>query len=115
MKNDQNFSTSRIVFLPFIHQPACNYNTIYTILKCAIDNGKQYGHNTCIVTFDQPLYMEAREIVAASPDKSRLSKIVVRLGGFHLLMSFLPWINWLYNGKVAASKKLLALFMHLIL
>jgi len=42
-----------------------------------------------VLSFDQPLYIKAREIVAASSNTSELSKIVVRLGGFHLLMSFL--------------------------
>jgi len=69
-KNDQNFSTSRVLFLPFIHQVASNYNTIYTTLKYALDNGKRYGH-ACIVTFDQrALYIKAREIVAALPNQN---------------------------------------------
>lgn len=98
-RNNKNFSVSRIIFLPFIHQPASNYNTIYTTLKCAFDNGRMYGHGTCIVTFDQPLYMKAREIVAASEDTSELSKITVRLGGFHLLMSFLGSIGYIMAGS----------------
>jgi len=39
--------------------------------------------------------MKAREIVAASETGSEFSKIIVRLGGFHLLMSFLGSI-WGY-------------------
>jgi len=86
------------LFLPFIYQVASNYNTIYTTLKYALDNRKRYGH-ACIVTFDQPLYIKAREIVAASPNTSELSKIVVRLGGFHLLMSFLGSIGYIMDGS----------------
>ncbi|KMQ84140.1 hypothetical protein RF55_18320 [Lasius niger] len=100
-KNDQNFCKSRILFLPFIDQPASNYNTIYTTLRCALENGKKYGHSTCIVTFDQPLYMKAREIVAASPETSELSGIILRLGGFPhvMLMSYLGSIGYIMDGS----------------
>lgn len=54
--------------------------------------------DVCTVTFDQPLYAKAREIVAAAPEGSDLSKIVIRLGGFHLLISFF-WSNWLYYAR----------------
>jgi len=64
------------LFLPFIHQVTSNYDTIYTTLKYALDNGKRYGH-ACIVTFDQPLYIKAREIVAASSkDGSGLKEVL---------------------------------------
>ncbi|GBM73981.1 hypothetical protein AVEN_121792-1 [Araneus ventricosus] len=83
--NSMDFSISRILFLPFIPQPASVYNTIHTTLLCALENAKRYGHDVFIVTFDQPLYAKAREILAAAPEGSDLSKIVIRLGGFHLL------------------------------
>lgn len=56
---------------------------------------KLHGHKTCVVTFDQPLFMKAREIVAASESGSKLSKIIVRLGGFHLLISLLGSIGYI--------------------
>ncbi|GBN41199.1 hypothetical protein AVEN_170161-1 [Araneus ventricosus] len=94
--NSIDFSISRILFLPFIPQPASVYNTIYTSLLCALENAKRYGHD---VTFDQPLYREAREIVAAAPEGSDLSKIVIRLGGFHLLSSFFGAIGYIMQGS----------------
>lgn len=94
-----NYSKSQITFLPFIHQPASNYNTVYTTLLCALENAKRYGHTVCIVTFDQPLYAKAREIVSAAPDGSEVSKIIVRLGGFHLLMSYLGAIGYIMQGS----------------
>ncbi|GBM71138.1 hypothetical protein AVEN_2756-1 [Araneus ventricosus] len=93
------FLISRILFLPFIPQPASDYNTIYTTLICALGNEKRYGHDACIVTFDQPLYTEAREIVAAAPEGSDLSKIVIRLGGFHLLSSFSGAFGYIMQGS----------------
>lgn len=52
-----------------------------------------------IITFDQPLYMKTRDIVAASPDTSEISKLVVRLGGFHLLMPYLGSIGYRMEGS----------------
>ena len=94
------------MFLPFIHHPASNYNTIYTTLKCAVDNAASNNQKTCIVTFDQPLFMKAREIVAASEPGSEIPKVILRLGGFHMLMSFLGCIGNIMAGsgiKVALS------------
>ncbi|KAE9525653.1 hypothetical protein AGLY_014180, partial [Aphis glycines] len=97
--NNMDFSLSKILFLPFVHQPASNYNTIYTTLLCALENAKNYGHDVCVITFDQPLYTKAQEIVSAAPEKSDLSKIVIRLGGFHLLMSFFGTIGYIMQGS----------------
>ncbi|GBM29013.1 hypothetical protein AVEN_66417-1 [Araneus ventricosus] len=93
--NSMEFSISRILFLPFIPQPASVYNTIYTTLICALETAKRYGHDVCIVTFDQPLYTKAQEIVAVAPEGSDLAKIVIRLGGFHLLNSFFGAIGYI--------------------
>lgn len=64
LTKDEIYWKSRIIYLPFINQPASNYNTLYTSLQCILDDGKMHGHTTCVVTFDQPLYFKAREIVA---------------------------------------------------
>ncbi|GBN53155.1 hypothetical protein AVEN_74116-1 [Araneus ventricosus] len=98
--NSMEFSISRILFLPFIPQPASVYNTIYTILLCALENAKPYGHDVCIVIFDQTLYTKAPEILAAAPEGSDLLKIVIRLGVFHLLSSFFGAIGYIMQGSV---------------
>lgn len=46
-------------------------------------------NQSCIVTFDQPLFLKASEIVASADSQSEISKIFVRLGGFHVLISFM--------------------------
>lgn len=45
------------------------------------------------MTFDQPLYIKA---VKASPE---LKNTIVRLGGFHLLMSFMGSIGYIMGGS----------------
>lgn len=87
VKSDQ-YETSRIEILPFINLEPSNPSTIYTALCFAQKLCKKHGLQICPVTFDQPLYIKAAEIVAAEQD---LDKIIVHLGGFHLLMSYLGY------------------------
>lgn len=98
-KNNKDFTTSTVMFLPFIHHPASNKDTIYTTLDCAVRNAKSHGQNCFIITFDQPLYYKAREIVAAADIQSDIANVVVRLGGFHMLMSFLGAIGYIMEGS----------------
>lgn len=51
------------------------------------------------MTFDQPLYLKARDILASRPDDPALSNVVIRLGGFHLLMSFMGAIGYVMQGS----------------
>ncbi|XP_061723992.1 uncharacterized protein LOC133530150 [Cydia pomonella] len=83
--------------VPFINAPASNYDTILTALKYAAEKCKQSDID-CIVTFDQPLYQKAQEIVKSSQD-ALISKIILRLGGFHLLMSFMGAIGKIMAGS----------------
>ena len=48
----------------------------------------------CPVTFDQPLYIEAAEIVQSS---ETINKVVVRLGGFHLDMSYMGAFGYIMS------------------
>ncbi|GBM97083.1 hypothetical protein AVEN_134370-1 [Araneus ventricosus] len=89
---------SHVMYLPFINSPANNYYTIYTTLLYVLEYSLKYGHATCIITFDQPLYIKAKE-VASSAENSGISKIVVRLGGFHMCVSFLGSIGFIMAGS----------------
>ena len=52
-----------------------------------------------IVTFDQPLYMRAQDLVHSQQGDTHLSNIVLRLGGFHLLMLFLGVVGYVMDGS----------------
>lgn len=54
-----DYSVSLINFLPFINASPSDYSTLYTILKCASELALKEGMKTCIITFDQPLYIRA--------------------------------------------------------
>lgn len=47
------------------------------------------------MTFDQPLYWKARDIIEFADPSSPIKDIVVILGGFHLLMSYMGAIGYL--------------------
>ena len=54
---------------------------------------------TPILTFDQHLYWKALTIIQSQPDGSDLKGMVLRLGGFHMQMSFLGSIGQLMAGS----------------
>ena len=54
---------------------------------------------TTFVTFDQPLYLKAREILASRKGDPNLQNVVIRLGGFHLVMSFMGAIGFIMQGS----------------
>lgn len=86
------------MFLPIIHHPGSNKNTIYTTLDCAVRSAKTHDEIVIFITFDQHLYHKAHEIVAAANVQSDISNVIVRLGGFHMLMSFLGSIEYIMEG-----------------
>jgi len=61
-----NYEVSKIIFLPFINGQPSDYSTLFTALKNAAVIISKEGINTCIVTFDQPLYIKAGDIIASS-------------------------------------------------
>lgn len=98
LKANESFSTSAITTMPFINAPPDDYDTVLTTLLLAYEGCQKVGQQTCIVTFDQKLYQKARYIVTSSLDP-RLKSVVVRLGGFHLIMSYLGSIGYIKAGS----------------
>ena len=50
-----------------------------------------------VVTFDQPLFWKSQQIVSSENDDSMVRKIVLRLGAFHMEMSFVGCIGQLMD------------------
>jgi hypothetical protein len=95
---------SRTIFLPFIPSPPTDYGIVFTSLFEVSDRTKGHSQKTCFVTFDQPLFIKARDI-AEGGQHPELSCVVVRLGWFHLL-TFMGCI-----GAIMAGSGLKALLM----
>lgn len=93
-----SYEQSKILALPFISLPPTEYNTVLSALNYAAEETKKSKQVICFVTFDQPLYIKAKDIVSSNPN-GELSNIIVRLGGFHLLMSYLGSIGYIMDGS----------------
>ncbi|KZS22069.1 Uncharacterized protein APZ42_010961 [Daphnia magna] len=71
--------------------PTCITSTLYFI----VNQGRKYGF-TPVLTFDQPLYLQA---FAMKKSNSDLSHVVLKLGGFHTQMSYIHAICSLMDGS----------------
>jgi hypothetical protein len=74
------FDPSRIIFLSFIRAPPTDYDTVFTSLFETGERNKGHSQKTCFVTFHQPLFLKARNIVEGG-QHSELNCVVVRLEG----------------------------------
>ena len=86
---------SSIIFLPIIDMDPSDLTCIYSTLRFVTSHARR--HNcTPIVTFDQPLWWKAYNMVGSTSD---LQPIVLRLDGFHTKMSFLGAIGHVMCGS----------------
>ena len=91
---------SKTTYLPIIELNPTKEKGIYSTLLFIQEQAKILNIVTPCITFDQPLWLKAVEIA-----KSKSMNVVCRLGGFHLLMSFLGSI-----GKVMECSGISKLF-----
>jgi hypothetical protein len=83
-----------ITMLPIIDLSSSNESCIFSTLLFVTQQATKLNVVVPCITFDQPLWLKAVEIVRASG-----LKVVVRLGGFHTLMSFLGSIGTVMGGS----------------
>ena len=86
--------TSVISFLPIINLNPSDVNCIFSTLSFICKQAVSLNITTPCVTFDQPLFIKALDVALAEK-----LNIVVRLGGFHVLLSFLSSIGHLMRGS----------------
>ena len=84
-----------IEFLCIINVNPNDMQTIYTTIIRAI---KGTNKSPAIITFDLPLFIKASQIV-----KGQKLEVVVQLGGFHLLKSYLGCIGYIMEGSGLAE------------
>ncbi|KAK6183990.1 hypothetical protein SNE40_006544 [Patella caerulea] len=73
------------ILLPIIDQNPNDEDCVYSTLCYISEQASRLKLPSTSVTFDQPLFLKAFEIA----ETKGLSRLVIRLGGFHLLMSAL--------------------------
>jgi len=72
---------------------SCVYSTL-----CYISSHAKKYNITLIVTFDQPLWWKALQIRESVSEEGELHSIVLCLGDFHTIMSFLGCIGHIMSG-----------------
>ena len=90
--NGDHPGKSSVHFLPMIDMNPSDPNCVYSTLKFICEQAKRYNI-TPIVTFDQPLWWKAFTIINGDADSSELQSVVLRLGGLHIMMSFLGCVG----------------------
>ena len=91
-------SKSAITFMPMIDLNPSDCSCIFSTLHFVCEQAQRYK-TTPILTFDQPLYQKAIDIISSQESSSPLKTMVMRLGAFHTQMSFLGCIGHLMSGS----------------
>lgn len=99
INNSEDFDTTSIRFLPFLDLKATSSDAINSVLHFASDSCRKASKSVTCVTFDQPLYWKAKEILSSTENSLILDNVFLRLGGFHLLMSFMGSIGYIMAGS----------------
>ncbi|GBM54180.1 hypothetical protein AVEN_64526-1 [Araneus ventricosus] len=92
------YAKSAVILLAFVNLQPSNPTLIKTCLRFAAEKFRK-RQQSCIVTFDQPLFIKAMDIVSQADEIDELSKVIVRLGGFHLLMSYMGAVGKIMGGS----------------
>lgn len=85
---------SEVLLLPIVDNKPSDDDCIYSTLAYIQTQAQRLNVPTPCVTFDQPLWIKAIEII-----KSKSLNIVCRLGGFHTMMSFVGSIGQMMKGS----------------
>lgn len=80
---------TRAIYLPLIDMPPAEYETIPTSMLQIKRLTEATGQLFALLTLDQQLYRYAVEIQWALPEVFPASSFILRLGGMHMLMSFI--------------------------
>ena len=97
-KSENHPSSSTIFMMPLLDLEPSNPTCIFSTLLFIEEQSRLSGANTSCVTFDQPLWAKATAIV----EEQNLN-IGCRLGGFHLLLSFMGSNGTLMAGSGLAD------------
>ena len=113
---NQNHSTinqteTSIGHMPITLAPAHEFDTLNTAIRRCMFVAERFGQAYTVITVDQALYCKLMEMKWRFPEFNE--KLIVRLGGLHISMSFLKVIGKHMSGsgcmkhglKVAYSEK----------
>ena len=81
------WQTTTVVYNPMVPLNPGTDDAVYSTMSYVRQQATKAGMCCATLTFDQPLYLKAYKIKCDNPQE--FSQLFLRLGGFHLLMSFL--------------------------
>ncbi|GBM09224.1 hypothetical protein AVEN_226719-1 [Araneus ventricosus] len=84
--------------LAFVNLQPSNPTSVNTCL-CFADGECRKRQQRCIMTFVQPPFIKAVDIVSQADNTDELPQVIVRLGGFHLLMSYVGSVEKIMGGS----------------
>ena len=96
ISTDENRGMSEVMLLPIVDLNPSDSNCMYSTLSYVVGQARLLNVVTPCITFEQPLWLKAVEICRGSG-----LDVFCRLGGFHMLMSYMGSI-----GKVMAGSGL---------
>ena len=85
--NQGTWQTTTVVYNPMVPLNPGTVDAVYSTMSYVRQRATKAGMCCATLTFDQPLYLKAYKIKCDNPQE--FSQLFLRLGGFHLLMSFL--------------------------
>lgn len=80
-----SYNTSAILHLPCVNHDPSKQSTVYLCLLHTAEEGEKIGQSITMVILDQPLYAKVCEMVLDVNTSTLLSRMTIRLGGFHLM------------------------------
>jgi len=92
---EADIPVATVSYLPFTHAPPSDFSTIYTILRRLIAIAFAQGQHHILVAADLAIYSKAEQILWGKNELQ--NKVTMRLGGMHLIMTFLASIGKLYG------------------
>ena len=94
LRHGEHPGPATTIAMPMIDQKATDRNCVNSTIIFACEQAHKYNAVPTL-TFDQPLYWIAEEIKSSSSANPVMSDCILRLGGFHMRMSFLGAIGHL--------------------
>ena len=95
MVSQTNVAVAHVRYLPFINAPPSNFSTVYTAILRLICIAKSQAQPHILVTADLAIYSKAQQIIWSKPELQE--SVTMRLGGMHLIMSFIGSIGKLFG------------------
>ena len=87
-----------IFFMPMINLKSTDHVGLLSTMHFVVEQCSKYNM-TPVLTFDQPLYWKSMSIKENQDGNSPIRKCVLRLGGFHQVMSFFGAVGFIMQGS----------------